>query len=1073
MIPFGIYEQVINTIISQHLEHLSNELVKIQTTKIDAAESSKILAEYLTLLIREVFDRIEGETNVLENRIELCNNLIEHIGSIIEKGEFGFKHSREIAELVRTHIVHQDAKLLLAIVDRKRSIPALNAESSPIVRPDTSVAENSLFTGATHEPSLVSELKKEILSSDRIELLVSFIKWSGLRLIIDELKTFTQKGGNLRVITTSYLGATDFKAIEKLSALPNTEIRISYDTERTRLHAKTYVFWRDSGFSCAYIGSSNISEPAMTSGLEWNIKLSEYDSKDILKKIQATFESYWNSRDFIKFIPELDADRLRQALKSERNYSQDEVGKFSFNFDISPYYFQQEILDKLKAEREIHGSYRNLVVAATGTGKTVVAAFDYKRFMHENPGKPHRLLFVAHRKEILQQSRDCFRAILKDYNFGDLMVGGNQPDRVDHLFVSIQSLNSRQLITNTLPDFYDFIIIDEFHRAAAPSYDELLSYYHPNILLGLTATPERADGQDVFKHFNGRVATELRLQEAIERKLLSPFHYFGVTDSVSLKNVRWDRGRYEQTQLDNLYVFEAAQAERRVDNIIQAIERYCGERQDIIGLGFCVSQHHAAYMAKMFNKAGIPSEHLTAESETDIRSTVKQRLVNKQINFIFVVDLYNEGVDIPEINTVMFLRPTESLTVYIQQLGRGLRLCEGKEALTVLDFVGQANSKFNFAERYRALLGRTRRTVEYEFEHGFIHLPRGCSIQMERLAEEYVLENIRSTINNKRNLRLKIKDFFQIDPTMDAKVFFESYHVHPRDVYSKHCTLSSLAAGIGLLDEYSADDQYDRTLATAFMRLTAANSRRWLGFLLDILPKLKSNHGHVEDGITSIERTMLTMFYYTVYNKGLNDLQNAFSSLEEAIYMVIKDDPIYIELLSLLRYQYAHIEFVDKPLDLNFECPLDLYCSYTLDQILVALGRHTSIHRTHFQEGVLYLQQKGLDIFFVTLNKSDKDYSPSTMYRDYAINEEQFHWQSQSRTNVESATGQRYINQKSNGNKVLIFVREYRNEGQMTAPYTCIGLADYISHYGSAPISIVWKMRQPMPGFVLKEAVTV
>jgi superfamily II DNA or RNA helicase len=1062
MLSFGIYEQVINQIIKQHLGQLENELVKIITDPIDSAESSKILAEYFGLLLRRVLDYIEGENEAVENRINLCNGLIDYIAEAIDNGKFGFRHGSEITQLVKNYLIHEDARLLLALLDNQQAM----------VRPDTSLAENALFTGAVHEPSLVSELKKEIQTCDRIELLVSFIKWSGLRLILEDLKEFTYRGGNLRVITTSYLGATDFKAIERLSRLPNTEIRISYDTKRTRLHAKTYVFWRKSGFSSAYIGSSNISESAMTSGLEWNIKLSEYDSGDILKKIEATFESYWHSHEFIKFIPELDADKLRQALKSERYSAQDEDTKFTFGFDITPYYFQQEILDKLKAEREIHNSHKNLVVAATGTGKTVVSAFDYRRFCQENPGKPNRLLFVAHRKEILQQSRDCFRAILKDYNFGDLMVGGSHPEKLDHLFVSIQSLNSRELTSVTAPDYYDFIIIDEFHHAAAPSYDELLAYYQPKILLGLTATPERADGQDVFKYFNGRIAAELRLQEAIERKLLSPFHYFGVTDPVSLKNVRWERGKYDQIQLDNLYVFEAAQAERRVDNIIQAIDRYCGERRDIVGLGFCVSQHHAVYMAEQFNKAGIPSEYLTAESEEAVRSTVKQRLVNKEINFIFVVDLYNEGVDIPEVNTVMFLRPTESLTVYLQQLGRGLRLCEGKEALTVLDFVGQANSKFNFAQRYRALLGRTRRTVEYEFEHGFIHLPRGCSIQMERQAQEYVLENIRNTINNKRNLKLKLQDYYLAYPTMNVKTFFENYHVKPQDVYFKKYTLSSLAAEIGKLD--TIDDQaFERLIANGFLRLSFANSRRWIKYLLRILPVIKSNQGLASSSLSSVERTMLTMLHYTFWLRGLDDLEQGFRSIEAAIYAVIKDDAIYNELLGLFEYQYDRIEFVDKPVDLGFECPLDLYCSYTLDQILVALGRHTEKKRKHFREGVLYLKEKALDVFFVTLNKSDKDYSPSTMYRDYAIDEEQFHWQSQSITSVDSATGQRYINQSANGNKVLIFVRDYKKIGSAAAPYTCLGLADYVSHYESAPISIIWRMRQPMPGFVLKEAATV
>jgi HKD family nuclease len=354
MIPLGLYEQIINKVISQHLSHLDNTLFSIQTSAIDTAESSKILASYLALLFREVMEYIEGEGQVIENRIMLCNGVIKYIANLIERGEMGFSHSSEIAQLVRNHTINDEARLLLSLVERKNTTPVLAAQARTVIRPETSLAENSLFTGAVHEPSMVSELRKEILSADRIDLLVSFIKWSGLRLIIDQLREFTSRGGILRIITTSYLGATDFKAIEKISSLPNTEIRISYDTERTRLHAKTYVFWRDSGFSSSYIGSSNISQTAMTSGLEWNIKLSEYDSKDILKKIQATFESYWHSHEFIQFIPGLDSDRLRKALKSERLNSSEEEARFAFSFDISPYHFQQQILDRLLAERQIH-----------------------------------------------------------------------------------------------------------------------------------------------------------------------------------------------------------------------------------------------------------------------------------------------------------------------------------------------------------------------------------------------------------------------------------------------------------------------------------------------------------------------------------------------------------------------------------------------------------------------------------------------------------------------------------------------------------------------------------------------
>jgi len=437
------------------------------------------------------------------------------------------------------------------------------------------------------------------------------------------------------------------------------------------------------------------------------------------------------------------------------------------------------------------------------------------------------------------------------------------------------------------------------------------------------------------------------------------------------------------------------------------------------------------------------------------------------------VDIY-EGIDIPEVNTVLFLRPTESLTVFLQQLGRGLRLCEGKEALTVLDFVGQAHQKYSFEDRFKALLSRSRKTIEQEIKTGFANVPRGCSIQLEKQAQDYILANIRNAVNTKRNLISKLYDLVEIKHELKVREFFEGYHVTPQDVYSKKVTVVGLAAQAGLLKGYQVDAERERLLASALERLSLVNSRRWINFMQKILPQILLGEGSLGNSLTSVERTMLTMVHYTLWGKGLSDLGNRFASIEEAIYWAINDPRLYQELMDLLEYQFCNINFVDKPLvGFENEYPLDLYCAYTFDQILVALGKHTEQKRSSFLEGVLYLAEKKLDVFFVTLNKSEKDYSTSTMYQDYSINEELFHWQSQSRTTVESLTGQRYLNQETSGGNVLFFVREYKKEGTFASPFTCLGFADFQSHYGSAPISIVWKMKEPLPGFVMKKTVKI
>ena len=711
MLQPGLYEQVINNALNSELSEISE--ARKSTAPIDAAEASKVLTQYLTEVVQKGLENVQDNGGEIEAQIQLANQIVNTIQTTTQEADFASLD------------VDQRAEQLLALLRDNDPRLATGKSAKDLERPETSIAQSSLFTGAIHEPQMYTELKKEIASADRIDMLVSFIKWSGLRLIMDELRQFTQNGGELRIITTSYMGATDVKAIEELRQLPNTKIKVSYDTKRTRLHAKTYVFYRNTGFTTAYVGSSNLSNAAISSGLEWNVKVTKKDLPETIDKIAATFESYWNSNEF-EYYDEGQKERLTRALKAEK-YSETDNSSI-YTLDILPYSYQQEILDRLEAERTVRGYNRNLVVAATGTGKTVISALDYKRFCRQHPGQPCRLLFVAHREEILKQSLYTFRAVLKDANFGELFVGSHRPDGIDHLFISIQTFNSQDFTTKTAADFYDYIVVDEFHHAAAPTYQKLLEYYQPIALLGLTATPERMDGKNILDYFGGRIAAEIRLPEAIDRKLLCPFQYFGVTDTADLSSLKWRTGGYDKNELSNLYTLSGLVAERRADLVVNSILKYVTDINEVKGLGFCVSIEHARFMADYFNARSIPSMALMGDSPAEERNAAKQRLVSGEIRFIFVVDIYNEGVDIPEVNTVLFLRPTESLTVFLQQLGRGLRLAENKECLTVLDFIGQANKKYNFEEKFAALLSNTTRSVSREIKEGFLSAPKGCFI---------------------------------------------------------------------------------------------------------------------------------------------------------------------------------------------------------------------------------------------------------------------------------------------------------------------------------------------------------
>ena len=1049
----GLYEQVVNMAVAAGLKVLGDER-EAQTAPLVEGEAETVLARYLHDVLYRGFIYIRdncGESSALSQQVAACNSLIELLSQLSDE-----------SELLEWRIGERHEQLLAVLDKAQVTVSHTQGRRVEVVRPETPLSISTLFTGSIHEPSMVAELKKEIITADRIDLLVSFIKWSGLRLIMPELLAFTGRG-SLRVITTTYLGATDLKAMLELAKLPNTEIRISYDTRSTRLHAKSYIFYRATGFSTAYVGSSNLSSAAIGSGLEWNVKVTERDMPHVLRSINATFATYWHDSDFRPFASDNSKD-LRRALRAETSSGQRDE---QYLFTIEPYPFQQEILERLAAERELHHRYRNLVVAATGTGKTVVSAFDYKRFCRESGNGPNRLLFVAHRREILEQSLRCFRAILRDNNFGELFCGDLRPQCHDHLFVSIQTFNSQEFIRATPPDFYDFIIVDEFHHAAALSYQELLAYYRPKVLLGLTATPERMDGIDIVnKYFDGALATELRLPEAINRQLLVPFQYFGVSDNVDLSRVRFERGRYDTAELAKVYTGN----DMRTDGILRAVRRYIADVRETRGLGFCVSVEHAKYMAKRFTEKGISSLALHGGSSREERDSAQSRLVKKDVQFIFTVDLYNEGVDIPEVDTVLFLRPTESLTVFLQQLGRGLRRCAGKDVLTVLDFIGQAHRQYSFEWKFRAMMRQTQRSVQKELEEGFSALPRGCHVELERVAREVVLENIRQATKNKASILRRLRTYPE-DFKLPSLTEFLSQNdsLTLGDIYRTGSTYAGLclqarrdprdedrdAVSLEIIDE--------KKFAQALLKLSRKNSRRLLQFLLAVAVQ------GLPDRLTDEEVLMLRMFHYTCWQITPRAL--GFTTARHVFAKLLQHSVWREELRELLHYCYERLSFVDKPVRLGFPCPLDLHCHYTRDDVMAAMGAWSDEARPDMREGVKWLPDKKTDLLFINLNKSEKDFSPTTMYEDYAINESLFHWQSQSTTSSSSPTGQRYISHAKEGNQVLLFAREFKQVNNEAQPYVFLGKATYVSHVGSRPMSIIWRLAEPLPASMISKAV--
>ena len=1051
MLYDGIYEQIVNTRINKELELLNGKEYDISLEQLKADDARRILTIYISNVIEQGLKYLRDansskkDEEALLAQIRVCNDIVSEISMHTKEPDF------------EDNKILEKGEVLTALYNKMNSVRSITAQRS--IRPQTSIVENALFTGSPSEPSMISELKKEIVSSDQIDLLVSFIKWSGIRPLLSDLKEFTQRAGTrLRILTTTYMRATDAKAIKVLASLPNTEIKVNYETGNERMHAKSYLFHRKTGFSTAYIGSSNISHPALTDGLEWNVKVTEKESFDIVKKFSVSFESYWNEGSFEKYDPE--DENCRRKLEEEllpQRKEKDNGRKLHMAF--RPYAYQEEILDNLLAEREVYGHYKNLVVAATGVGKTVIAAFDYKQFRESNPNA--KLLFVAHRKEILQQSMETFQEVLNDFNFGELYVGGAKPNKLDNLFISIQSLNSADLTEWMSQDYYDFIIVDEFHHAAAKSYQKLLYYFKPKVLLGLTATPDRMDGEDILKYFDGRIASKMLLGEAIDRNLLSTFQYYGITDSVNYKDLKWINGRYDVNELESIYTGDTI----RCNLIMDRVKKYVTDINSVKGLGFCVSVAHAEYMAKFFNDHDVPSIALSAQTNKEDRDKAKKRLVSGEIKFIFVVDLYNEGVDIPEIDTVLFLRPTESATVFTQQLGRGLRKAKGKECLTVLDFVGQSNKKYKFNTKYKVLAGNSRQSVKKQIEDGFSQLPRGCYIEFEEKARDYILENLKQTNNDKKELISKVSSFeadtgkpLTLDNflTEHELTLYEFYRSDGSRSLYRLMNWAHLIEGPLHIDDKTVTDKYKKLKG-----LFHINSVRLLEYWIRYINGERSPKN--ED-----ERIMRNMLYYSFYRN--NPKKEGFDSIDEGIESVIGEEFIKNEVLEILEYNRNHVSFVAGKNEYEYDCPIELHCSYSTDQVMAAFGYYNENESPVFREGVKYFESRKTDVFFINLNKSEKDFSPSTMYDDYAINASLFHWQSQSQDREKSRKIQRYIHHKEENSCVSLFVREFKNIGAYTSPYIFLGNADYVSHEGERPVSFNWELHEPLPAALLAKA---
>ena len=696
-------------------------------------------------------------------------------------------------------------------------------------------------------------------------------------------------------------------------------------------------------------------------------------------------------------------------------------------------------------------------MAATGTGKTVVAAFDYKNTCRLEGGRP-RLLFVAHREEILRQALRTYREVLRDPEFGDLLTGGHEPERHDHLFATIDSVTSRGLVGAAGADHWHTVVIDECHRLAADRFNAFATAVKPRVLLGLTATPERSDGQPIAHYFDprpdGSPAVELRLWHALDLQLLAPFEYYACDDATDFSEVPWDRPG-EREAVDNLVTGNDVRARL----VVNEWRRLASDAKQSRAVVFCVSVAHAEFMTAWLNRAGLPAACVVGTTPAEERRRAPQRLLSGELCALVTVDLYNEGIDLPMVDTLLLLRPTQSPVLFQQQIGRGLRLSPGKESCLVLDFVGQHRTEFRFDRLLSGLTGLSRRELVDGVEKGFGSLPPGCHIHLQKQTREQVLQGLRAlTTQNWRRMRIELQSYAALKGRTSVRLadFLHDQALELEDVYRAGTgqgrsgwTALKRDAGLIAAEPGPEEDYFSRRFGDL---LHVDDPRR-----LDTMASVGASHRV----LTSLDATGVRGVQMLAYQ--IDGRHEQAAGPEAFAERLSRSPAICSELVELSDLLQARTNLVDTPVPGLEDTPLCLHAAYGAREVLTAVGWLTATRRAPFQAGVLPLATRKIELLFVTLDKSE-GYHDRISYHDYAISTERFHWQTQNSAGPDTPGGRRYLESPGNEWQFQLFVRPRKGDAYRACGRVLLESAD-----GDRPMSIVWRLQTPLPARLFRE----
>lgn len=955
-------------------------------------------------------------------------------------------------------------------------------------------------------------LKQELLNCKKFYFIVSFIRYSGIQLLISTLDELEKQGIQGEIITSVYLNITDSKALRKLLSYKNIKVKI-YNNSSESFHTKAYLFEKEK-YHSVVIGSSNISQSALYSAEEWNVKLTDSSFFNIYGKSLNQFEKLWHSNEAIEltqdFIDEYEKYKKSVNVQNTFDYRKTKIEQEN---EFVPNSMQKRVLGKLKETRE-NGNKKGLVISATGTGKTYLAAMDIKQFFEINSNTENKLfeinksktsnikfLFIAHREELLENAINVFSKILKiDKNeFGKIYGGLKEIDK-NIIFASIQSL--RNCYNEFKPSFFDYVIVDEFHHSMSDSYLKTLSYFNSKFLLGLTATPKRMDGKDILSLCDYNVVDEIGIKEALEEDLIVPFHYFGVNDyMINYDNIPYKNGKYnEKILLENLLL------NTRTDYIVEKINKFGFDGDELSAVAFCQNIEHAFFMKEEFSKKGYKSAVITANTNSNERSEILEKFKNKKIEILCVVDILNEGIDIPTINLLLFLRPTMSSTIFIQQIGRGLRKAKNKDFVTIIDFIGNHKKDYLLINYFSSevdnkdTLFTKKEKIINEIKNQFSNIPKSCYVELDRICQNRIIEKIEKINFSSKNI---------------LKEMYSSYKQEIGKSENEILKVSDFDTNIELFQElslklgsfYNAQLQFEDS--KIFKKENEKNplNKTEIEFL-----------EYLEKKLTLVEPfTFLIIDYLATRKEYINnsDLLNKYKEFFdikgnfEKYYLLnrIFEELMEDEILEKTLYGYKFSKKYEKlfsngklneksTIKSNQKLNKSNFINRLKQLIYLGLNEFKRNDLDEFNENILisYKEYKRVELQILLDSKvpkgswragyanTDKDiclfatidkthiFQENLKYDNSLFADDIIQWISQPKTSHNSSVGQMFIHHKEKGFKVHIFIRKYAfMNGNKTNPFIYLGNAKYYSSQGDKPMKILWKLDKKIPQKLIYE----